>query len=497
MHVHQVVLTVLMQRISHIAQHLAADSRCGLGTCCSSESAVHFAAPCAGGSTVVAFVSDENFSALAGVAVCIHPAGGGNADRMDTVSMADGAVLTPTPLDPARCPYTVTLALGGYGGKVSTLDAVEGGGAPAQLRLLSDSMVGYMHPKWSPSGHSAEYCIHSTMPYKLELYRCGASEQEHVSTIGWIDEHGPQTMRQVLPDGDFTQTGCGWNRVGFNSVFQSHRVVAPERGGLYYLHATQEHTGDTTSFPWIVSPEAGGSTAGNEIAVLSSTLTQCAYNHFGGRSNYFSQDGLPPQPTTNARQQLRRFAKKRTADDTADWPFEVHGAPLAFDRPEPHAVLPRDATLTDTIPGRLGTAFAPGLWRLVGWLEREGFGHDLWSDTDLHYGRLDLTRYKVLVLDMHNEYFTEEMHRKVKTWVDDGGKLAYLGGCGLYAEATLPTEQEREPDQDLAGYSYMLCHQEGKAQEKFGGLLGVQVSQIRQFKANDSFQQVCTSACAS
>jgi N,N-dimethylformamidase len=66
-----------------------------------------------------------------------------------------------------------------------------------------------------------------------------------------------------------------------NSTYQSHRVVAPERAGLYYLHATTA-AGATTSFPWIVSPAEPRAA----VAVLSSTLTQCAYNHYGGRSNY-------------------------------------------------------------------------------------------------------------------------------------------------------------------------------------------------------------------
>ncbi len=30
--------------------------------------------------------------------------------------------------------------------------------------------------------------------------------------VSWFDEHGPRAVAQILPDGDFTQTGVNWNK---------------------------------------------------------------------------------------------------------------------------------------------------------------------------------------------------------------------------------------------------------------------------------------------
>jgi hypothetical protein len=75
--------------------------------------------------------------------------------------------------------------------------------------------------------------------FRLTLWRYGR-EKEFVKLLGWHDEHGPQAMRQILPDGDFTQTGAGWNRTGFTNPHISQMAVAPERSGLYYFHAETE-----------------------------------------------------------------------------------------------------------------------------------------------------------------------------------------------------------------------------------------------------------------
>ena len=163
--------------------------------------------------------------------------------------------------------------------------------------------------------------------------------------------------------------------------------------------------------------------------MLASTITWNAYNKFGGRSNYFSQDGLTGEPVVNARQDLGRY----TTPDT--WPFEETAAPLSFDRPAPNAVVPQEDAITDPIRGRMASGSTPGEWRLLGWLDREGFDYDLYSETELHFDRIPLESYRVLVLNTHPEYWTAQMYQRVKQWVHhDGGRLMYLAGCGMYAE---------------------------------------------------------------
>jgi hypothetical protein len=391
----------------------------------------------------IGYVSDERYLALPGVWVEVHHAQG----IATTQSGASGAIDVEAP--PGPC--TVLLNLAGYGAKRVQMEI--GSGVPTQFRLLRDALLGYIFKKWARTGEGSDFRVHSPNAYKLELWHYGQSKKL-IRNLGWYDDHGPRATIQTTPDGDYTQTGIQWNKVGYGSQWHQQRVIAPERSGLYYLHA-KDIQGNFFSFPWIVQPAAPSA----PIAVLASTITWNAYNNFGGRSNYVNQAGLPPTPILAARQDLFRFTNPGT------WPFEVSGAPLSFDRPELFNVVPEDAQITDPVDGRLESAMAPAEWRLLGWLEKEGFAYDLYSETELHFGRIDLDQYKVLVLNTHPEYWSLEMYRQVKEWVHTrGGKVLYLGGCGLYAEVEFDDEQT------------MRCRQEGLADlrgESEAKLLGV------------------------
>ena len=244
---------------------------------------------------------------------------------------------------------------------------------------------------------------------------------------GYWDNKPPGAMQQILPDGDFTQTGARWGRHGyaFPSFDPRTSVIAPARSGLYYFHLTSE-SGAFFSFPWIVAPAEPSA----PIAVLASNITWNAYNDYGGRSNY----------TSAVRAAACAIGQRAAGNVLVHQPG--HGGvgggtypPLSFDRPEPlNRVFPGEK-ITDPLR-RLGAEHvAPAEWRLLGWLEREGLAYDLYAETQLHEGLLDLTRYQVLVLSTHPEYWTREMYERVRNWVyERGGKLAYLGGNGINCE---------------------------------------------------------------
>jgi hypothetical protein len=324
--------------------------------------------------------------------------------------------------------YRVTLARAGYGSK--TVAATLAPDRAVQFRLLSDGLLGYMWPKWVRAGEMAEYRIHAVEQYQLVLWRYGW-RKKFVRMIGWIDEHGPQANRQILPDGDFTISGAGWNREGYPAP---PLIRAPERSGLYYLWA-RTPSGRAFSFPWVVAPARPIAS----IAVLASTNTWNAYNNFGGRSNYVNADRLPDHPVVYSRQDLGRYT-----DPTPFNVWKFHDSeyqPLSFDRPEPHNHLIDDGDPTAPVQGRVQCGQAPGEWRLYAWLEREGFAYDLYAEAQLHDGTLPLDAYRVLILAVHPEYWTREMCLAVKRWVfEKGGRLMYLGGNGLNCEVTLSPE---------------------------------------------------------
>src|SRR5207248_11427433 len=78
---------------------------------------------------------------------------------------------------------------------------------------------------------------------------------------------------------------------------------------------------------------------------------------------------------------------------------------------------------------------APAEWRLLAWLEREGYPYDLYAEYHLHAGQLDLDAYEALILSTHPEYWSRGMYAAVKEWVfHRAGRLLYLGGNGLNCE---------------------------------------------------------------
>lgn len=367
---------------------------------------------------LVGYVSDERYVALPGVMFEFQREG----ESVEARSRASGAVHAE--IAPGR--WHVILSHPGFGAKRVDVDL--DGRTPYQFRLLADQLLGYPWPKWVKAGEESEFRVHSPEAYEIELWRYGW-EKELVRKLGWYDEHGPRATVQILPDGDFSRTGVDWNRYGYASPSLKQKVRAPERSGLYYFHARTK-SGLFFSFPWIVAPAKPE----NRIAVLASNITWNVYNAFGGRSNYINTDALPPTPTVNSRQELTRYTDpNHMAYKTQDY------APLSFDRPESINMVPETEQITDPIEGRAACHLAPAEWRLLGWMEREGFGHDLYAETQLHDGTMDLDAYDVVVLSTHPEYWSREMYERLKGWVfERGGKLLYLGGNGLNCAVSFP-----------------------------------------------------------
>ena len=370
---------------------------------------------------LIGYVSDERYIALHDVQFEIA----NETLHIEARSRATGEIFADIPPGP----YTITLQKDGFGPKRSQINLSPD--RPHHFRMLSHNLLGYAWPKCVKSGEKAEFRVHALEAYKLDLYRYGY-RKEHLKSLGWFDEHGPRATMQITPDGDYTQTGVMWNKFGYSSPAHKQFIAAPERSGLYYFHAKGE-SGAFFSFPWIVAP----ATPTSDIAVLAADINWNAYNNFGGRSNYIHPDRFPPTPTINARLELKRYTDPEHINyDTEDY------APLSFDRPEPINHIAEDVEITDPITGRAACHLAPAEWRFLGWLERENFAYDLYSETQLHFDRLDLDQYKILITTTHPEYWSRKMYYDVKAWVHErGGKFMYLGGNGLNCEVEFTDEQ--------------------------------------------------------
>jgi N,N-dimethylformamidase len=405
---------------------------------------------------LIGYVSDERYIALVDVLFEFE----GEGVIVEGRSRASGAVYAD--IDPGS--YRVILAKDGFGPKIVDVDVRED--ERYHFRLLSDCLLGYMWPKCVKAGEQSEFRVHSPEAYKLELWRYGW-EKEFVRTIGWYDEHGPRATVQLSPDGDYSQTGVQWNKFGYSSPHHKQYVTAPERSGLYYMHAKGE-SGAFFSFPWVVAP----SECQANIAVLASDINWTAYNNFGGRSNYIHPDRLPPTPTINARLQLNRYTDPEHVNYGA-----TEYLPLSFDRPEPINHIPEDVQVTDPIEGRSGCHIAPEEWRFLGWLEREGFDYDYYSEVQFHFEKFDLDAYRIMIISTHPEYWSRSMYDRLKAWVfERGGKLLYLGGNGLNCEvefvdeSTMVVQNGNDRDRRARGIESRFAFR----YESEANLLGVQ-----------------------
>jgi hypothetical protein len=369
---------------------------------------------------LIGYVSDERYTALPDALLEFVSAAGSWEAR----SRARGAVYADLPDDE----YDVIIYKSGYGAK--RVRMMPRAGQPYQFRMLSDGLLGYAWPKWVRCGEQSEFRVHAIEPYKVELWRYGI-EKEFVRHLGWHDDHAPRANMQITPDGDYTQTGVQWNKFGYINPAHRQLVEAPRRSGLYYFQARDE-SGREFSFPWVVAPSRPSA----PIAVLASNLTWNAYNNFGGRSNYVHADRMPETPTVNSRLELKRYLEP----EHIVWSANDY-APLSFDRPEPLNHIRFDEQAVDPIEGRSACHLAPAEWRLLAWLEREGFQYDLYAESQLHTGVLNLDAYRVLVLNCHPEYWTLSMYQQVMRWVQErAGRLMYLGGNGLNCAVEMPSD---------------------------------------------------------
>lgn len=371
---------------------------------------------------LIGYVTNEMYEALHDVAIAFHREG----SHVTTVrSKPTGAIHAD--INPGR--YEVVLAKDDYGKKRSTIEISEDG--VHDFRLLRSRPLGYVWPKWSQSGGTAEYRLHTPQETRVTLWRYGA-EKERVRTITWHDEHGPHSCLQRLPDGDFVGEGVRWNEIGYElNDPHSQTITAPEQSGLYYFHM-ETADGEFFSFPWVVAPAVPQA----RIAVVAATNTWNAYNSFGGRSNYVNTTGLPDRPIVEPRRELDRFQKADTWSSD-DREYE----PLSFERPCPFNSIPPGRSATDSIRGKEAAHTAPAEWRFLSWLERNDYEHDLYADRQLHDGTLQLDSYDILIVQTHPEYWSRRMYERVRDWVfEAGGHLLYLGGNGINCEIEYDNE---------------------------------------------------------
>jgi len=366
--------------------------------------------------SIVAYVSDEMYVAVSDAQVeFVDP--NDPTHTYVTRSAPSGAVFAS--LETGR--WQVYLSAPGFGSKMSEIEITDGSD-PAMLRLMSDRMYGYAWPKSAGAGDRIELRMHAAEPFTVQLMRHGI-RREPVGKPHRFEAFAPLGDRQLLPDADVSSVGAQWNRYGCSQPPSGDRFwEAPEDSGLYFFHMSAR-SGAHFAFPLVVAPR----TPTAKLAVLISEYNWNAYNDFGGRSNYVAAGQLPERPSVAPRQDSPWFR-----DTGGRWWDRDDYDPLSFDRPALFNGVGEHEEATDPL-WRVGTEhLAPGEWRMLAWLEREGIPYDTYADGHLHDGTLDLDRYDALLIHTHPEYWTRDMYLRSKEWVfERGGRLLYLGGNGI------------------------------------------------------------------
>ena len=78
---------------------------------------------------------------------------------------------------------------------------------------------------------------------------------------------------------------------------------------------------------------------------------------------------------------------------------------------------------------------------LIHWLETRGFDYDILTDHDLHHrGAEALEGYRVVITGTHPEYTTPSMYETLEAFLQEGGRLMYMGGNGFYWKTALHSD---------------------------------------------------------
>jgi len=200
-------------------------------------------------------------------------------------------------------------------------------------------------------------------------------------------------------------------------------VPAGLRSGVYAAHLQAGEHEDYV--PFTVRPPRGCTTA--KIAVVLPVFTYLAY---GNEHVTWMSIGSPPpyegiedqlQPQDHHAVKHRLMSLYDSHSDGTGVVYSSRLRPIVNMRPKyamallksPH-LLNADLHLTD-------------------WLEAKGYAFDVITDEDLHHDGLGLIAdYDVVLTGSHPEYTSGPMLDAYEAYVEDGGRLMYLGANGFY-----------------------------------------------------------------
>lgn len=136
----------------------------------------------------------------------------------------------------------------------------------------------------------------------------------------------------------------------------------------------------------------------NKIAVLASTHTWQAYNYWGGNCFYKNLQACEGSPIISYNRPLESKVPDYFDKSLKEKPFGKNHI-MNYER------------------------------LLLKWLNANNYQYDVVADPNLD---TDLNNYKILIIGCHSEYWTKSMYDALEKFVENKGKIVYLGGNALY-----------------------------------------------------------------
>jgi N,N-dimethylformamidase len=177
--------------------------------------------------------------------------------------------------------------------------------------------------------------------------------------------------------------------------------------------------------PFVVRPPAGRATA--DVLLVLSTNSYLAYaNDRVAVDSPRVQAWTGRVPVLDASEQLL-YAHRELGPSLYEW--HVDGAGVCHSSWRRPILTMRPHAYDHNGP----------VWQfhadmqIVDWLDRQGRAADVVCDRDVHDGGAELlARYRCVLTGSHPEYQTARMLDAWEAYVAGGGRLAYLGGNGMY-----------------------------------------------------------------
>ena len=199
--------------------------------------------------------------------------------------------------------------------------------------------------------------------------------------------------------------------------------------GMYAIHL--KNAAGTDNVPFIVRPANGAKKA--KIALLLPTITYHVYGNFvrpgfGAQNRARAEEwgALIQQPDENPELGLSPY---NYHSDGSGVTHASMARPMV-DKRFNHFIMLDQSEIGS------GTYWLNVDSYIVDWLTRKGFEHDILTDHDLHAEGADLLKpYSLVITGQHPEYHTDETLDGLTSYLDQGGRLFYLGGNGFYWKA--------------------------------------------------------------